>query len=118
MLCGFGRGINNGRRTTVNIWLDDLRPAPEGFIHVHNMDEVVRLLKDTSDPVWVMSFDHDLGEGATGYDVIKFIADQFLDRYPREVRAHSANPVGRGAILQFDACVRRELLQRPDGEAR
>lgn len=100
----------------MKVWLDDLRPAPEGFIHVHNLDEFIRLLTDKDERIEVMSFDHDLGqdesgrEELSGYDIIKWLAENYLDRWPTVVRVHSANPVGAENIRCFDEFVRKRLL--------
>lgn len=108
----------------LNIWLDDdpkvdgksTRPAPKGFVHVHNLAELEELLNSTEGRIEVMSFDHDLGDWAedgtelTGRYVIEWLQREHLDRYPKEVRVHSANQIGRENVLAFDASVRKHLL--------
>ncbi|MFA4845738.1 MAG: cyclic-phosphate processing receiver domain-containing protein [Patescibacteria group bacterium] len=95
----------------LNIWIDDLRPAPEGFVHVHTLADLRALLASSDEPIEVMSFDHDLGDGEPdGYDIIKWIVDHHLDRYPAEIRTHSANPTGAENIAEYDRFVRRRLL--------
>ncbi|MDE2425663.1 MAG: hypothetical protein KGO96_07135 [Elusimicrobia bacterium] len=43
----------------VNLWLDDIRPAPEGYIHVKTVEEAKEYF--LKGPVDNMSFDNDLG---------------------------------------------------------
>jgi len=95
----------------MKIWLDDIRQAPHGFIHVKNLAELKALLTAQSEPIEIMSFDHDLGEDTpSGYEIIKWLAEHHLDRWPKEIQVHSANPVGRDNILAFADFIRRRIL--------
>lgn len=92
----------------VFIWIDDERPIPAPpfnwgvVVHVHNYEEAEEFLYKYlkyGNTVYV-DFDHDLGEGKTGYDVAKWIVaggNQDQLRY----RIHSMNPVGRANIEQL-----------------
>lgn len=87
----------------MKMWLDDVRPMPDGFdIHVRTEKEAVDLLKTGT--VHYMSFDHDLGDErrGTGYGVAKYIESAaFLGEIPKlGWRIHSANPVGAKNITQ------------------
>jgi len=90
----------------MRIFLDDLRDAPL-FDHfgvpvqwtvIRNVDEAIELVR--SGQVTAISFDHDLGEGKTGYDVALVIEQLAHDRLipPIDYYIHSANPVGAGNI--------------------
>lgn len=99
----------------MRVWLDDVRPMPEGFdLWVKNYYIMLGLL--VSGNVAYISFDHDLGllEGETkldpyntGYQVAKTI-EEWAYRYqnglekaylpPIGWEIHSANPVGRKNI--------------------
>ena len=98
----------------MKIWLDDIRPAPCGYIHVRNLKALRALIDSTSDPVViieVMSLDHDLGQDEPdGYEIIKWFAENHLNRWPVSVLVHSANPPGAANIKAFDEFVRRRLL--------
>lgn len=108
----------------MRIWLDDQHNEPEmterwpppGFIPVKSLAELKALLESTSNVIEIMDFDHDLadfdesGHERDGYMIIKWLADEHLDRYPREVRVHSRNGPGRENIVKFDEFVRRRLL--------
>lgn len=122
----------------MNIWLDDIRDpkvvAPGGlmdredaswreveperdWIWVKNKNELEELLKSTEGRIEIMSFDHDLGDWAedgtelTGRYIIEWLQREYLDRYPKVVLCHSANPIGKDNILAFDANVRKHLLK-------
>lgn len=107
----------------MNIWLDDVRmpekdpdyiidpPPVADWIWVKNLAELEVLLMTFEGRIDVMSFDHDLGLGEpTGYDIIKWLQENHLDRYPRRTTVHSWNPIGAKNIRMFDANVRKHLL--------
>ena len=64
----------------MNIWLDDQRKAPDGWIHPHNIDELevlmqsVRELKDFY--IETMSFDFHLSHQKNGVDVMKYLVEK------------------------------------------
>lgn len=80
---------------TVLLWLDDVRPAPKGWTHVHSVNEAIALMQ--AGPVAQASLDHDLGDwshdGGDGYRLVDWMAEN--DIWPTvSIRIHSANPVG------------------------
>ena len=85
----------------MRIWLDDIRPMPEGFTHWCRtpIGAIDLILKGEVEHI---SFDHDLGfpEPYNGYKVASFIELQaYLGKIPRLTwDIHSANPVGRHSI--------------------
>lgn len=86
-------------QTLLKVWLDDVRPMPEAFnIHCKTADEAIQLLSGRN--VAHISFDHDLGEGKSGYDVANWIEKEvFQNDYPRlGWDVHSANPIGAARI--------------------
>ena len=92
----------------MNIWLDDIRIAPEGWVHVHNMDELEELVKKQGKKfeVDVMSFDYHLSHPKKGIDVMKYLADLSVkhktDRYwPKEIRYHTNDPKGEEVMRAF-----------------
>ena len=80
----------------MKIWLDDLRPAPEGYIWCKSVNEAKRIIVSAEESISVIDCDHDLGDFANqGGDAIKLL-DWLVERetfYPVEI--HTANPVGR-----------------------
>lgn len=83
----------------MKLWLDDIRPRPDGFeLTARNARNCIRVLEKY--PVTHISFDHDLGEEATGYDVAKWIERKAMlgKRTVDTWAVHSANPVGAANI--------------------
>ncbi|MCH1959928.1 cyclic-phosphate processing receiver domain-containing protein [Romboutsia hominis] len=68
---------------SINIYLDDLRLCPKGFVIARTYEEAVSLLENHS--VNILSLDHDLGEDEngnllkTGYDLVKYICENNCD---------------------------------------
>lgn len=91
----------------MKIWLDDLRPAPAGFLWCHSVNETKKVIaeSETSQTIELIDCDHDLGDYASdGGDGIKLL-DWLLKRgtlYP--IALHTMNPVGRENM--------RRMLQR------
>jgi len=81
----------------MKVYLDDLRPTPEGWTRVYWPDEAIELLKTGN--VDVISLDHDLGddERGTGYDVVVWIEEAVATKniIPPEIKVHSANSSAR-----------------------
>ena len=85
------------------LWLDDVRPAPEGWEHVYTAEEAIA--RFATGEVIAASLDHDLGpsDAGTGYDVLVWIESAmgcgaWYGPLPR-LHVHSANPVGRKRML-------------------
>lgn len=81
----------------INLFLDDMRSCPNGYVLAKNFDECILML--TEFEVQILSLDHDLGEERTGYDVAKWIVEN--NRWPNEIRFHTSNPVGRRNMQQL-----------------
>jgi hypothetical protein len=79
----------------MKIYLDDVRPIPDGWVGVRTYDEAVAVIK--TGKVKEISLDHDLGPGKTGYDLVCLIEKMVVEErfIPPVMRIHSANPVGR-----------------------
>lgn len=90
------------------LWLDDIRDPRDPKWAIPNADpvwvkshfEFITWIEENGLPD-IISFDHDLGDGASGYDCAKDLVEycfRFNKPLP-EFRCHSANPVGRENIL-------------------
>ncbi|MFR8899905.1 cyclic-phosphate processing receiver domain-containing protein [Hominenteromicrobium sp.] len=44
----------------MKIWLDDMRPAPEGFVWCRSVNEAKRLIHRAIEPIPLVDCDHDL----------------------------------------------------------
>jgi hypothetical protein len=92
----------------MKIWVDDLRPAPEGYIWFKSVNLVKEYLRDIERiyGVELIDVDHDAGDYANdGGDYIKLLdwLEETGRNYP--IRIHSMNPVGVAnmrAIIQHN----------------
>lgn len=93
----------------MKIFLDDKRPAPDGWKRVNWPEEAIELLK--TGKVTEISIDHDLGddERGTGYDVILWIEEAVATRgyRPPIIHVHSANPSARRKMEMGIESIRR-----------
>ena len=80
----------------MKIWLDDLRPAPEGYTWCKSVNEAKRVIVSVEESISVIDCDHDLGDfsydGGDGIKLLDWLAERETF-YPVEI--HTANPVGR-----------------------
>lgn len=81
------------------LWLDDVRTAPSGYIHVHSVNEakfVIQNAESRGITDLILDLDHDLGDfagdGGDGIELVKWLAETNR-RY--KVNLHTMNPVGR-----------------------
>ena len=80
----------------IKVYLDDERTAPDGWIRAYDYVSCIQALKYFK-PTH-LSLDHDLGEGKSGYDVVKWIEEKVFNDssyQPPIMTVHSANPAGR-----------------------
>ena len=96
--------------TTINLFLDDLRPCPPNFTLARTYHEAIELFH--THHVNILSLDHDLGCDElgrlleTGYDFVKWFVDSGYSC--NEIRFHTANPIGKqnmvGYLLSAQRC--------------
>ena len=84
----------------IYIYIDDMRqPLIPDALWVKSYDEAIAALTTIPyTPSLVIDFDHDLGEGKTGYDIAKLLVEY---NYFGKFRIHSMNPVGANNIRQL-----------------
>jgi hypothetical protein len=77
----------------LKVWLDDVRPAPDGWVLAKNVQEAQAHLE--AGEVTHLSLDHDLGgDGPDAYALCLWMAENNV--WPTEsIGIHSYNPVGR-----------------------
>lgn len=97
----------------MNIFLDDLRPAPTRFELARTVEEAISLFKSCAnrgEQINIVSLDHDLGgyDGTytkTGYDLCKWLVEHWYydvnAEIPKQVFLHTSNPVGRQNMYQL-----------------
>ena len=83
----------------MKIWVDDLRPVPEGYVGTKSVNETITLiesLESKGSEIELLDLDHDLGDFEyDGGDAIKLL-DYLAERetyYP--IKILTSNPVGR-----------------------
>lgn len=98
----------------MKLWIDDVRPAPEGYIWIRSVNEakwkiesaeaICEVFPMDTPAIELIDIDHDAGSFACfGGDYIKLLdwLEETGSNYP--IRIHSMNPVGREnmrAIIQ------------------
>lgn len=81
----------------INLYVDDLRDCPKGFVVARNVDEAIHYLENYK--VSILSLDHDLGEDLegnllpTGYDLVKIFCEKGY--HVDKIYIHTDNGVGR-----------------------
>lgn len=97
----------------MKVWLDDIRQAPEGWVHAYTVSQAMAFLQ--TGEVTELSLDHDLGENqATGYDLLNWIEEQVFHGLlqPPTMWIHSANPVGcQNMARAIESICRRKDIQ-------
>ena len=92
--------------TKDKLWVDDVRPAPSGYIWLKSVNGFIDYMVEHGlDNVLVVDIDHDAGDYASdGGDYIKCL--DWLESMGVEdinIRIHSANPVGVAKMRQVIA---------------
>ena len=95
-----------------NVYLDDLRSAPRGWVRTRTAEETIDELR--SGDVDQLSLDYNLGPdaGQTGAAVLRWIDRQIAEnpewKPPRAIRVHSTHRVGRSLMIEMlrDICQR------------
>jgi len=86
----------------INLYLDDLRDCPQGFVVARNIEDAIRILKEYE--VDILTLDHDLGEDEngnllpSGYDLVKYMCENGLRA--NKIYMHTDNSVGRENMYQ------------------
>lgn len=92
------------RVALMKLWVDDLRPAPEGWQWAKSSATAILALAECT--VEMMSLDHDLGGEDTTRPVVLWMCESGV--WPASITVHSANPVGRqwleGMISRYRPC--------------
>ena len=94
----------------MKLWIDDVRPSPEGYIWCTTVDFAKKMIQWGEilyGPIEVLDIDHDAGEYAQyGGDYIRLLdwLEETGRNYP--IRIHSMNPVGAANM--------RAIIERND----
>ena len=83
----------------VKIWLDDVRPAPQGYYWFKSVNQTITYIEDCEKnglTIELLDLDHDLGEYAIdGGDGIKLVDWLAETKRFYKINLHTMNPVGR-----------------------
>ncbi len=89
----------------MKIWLDDLRKAPQGFVHCYSVNQAKQAIlagESQNETIEIIDCDHDLGDyypdGGDGIKLLDWLAERET-YYP--VALHTQNPVGRDNMLRL-----------------
>ena len=70
-------GLDKGMSVEMKIWLDDLRPSPQGYETAKSVNEAIRLIETAEkeeNEIEIIDLDHDLGDYySDGGDAIKLL---------------------------------------------
>jgi hypothetical protein len=101
------------KKENINLYVDDLRDCPDGFVIARTYEEAIYYLENYE--VEILSLDHDLGEDEkgnlllSGYDLVKYFCENGL--YAGRIYMHTSNPVGRDNMLKtLEASQRRGFI--------
>lgn len=92
----------------MRLYIDDKRypQTNHKWNIVRNYDEAIEFMNENGCPEYV-TFDHDLGDSKSGYDIAKWMVEKDLDSHGKFIpenfvfNVHSANPVGRDNIVSL-----------------
>ena len=79
----------------MKLWIDDVRPAPEGYVWCKSTLNALHTIYHNADDIEEIALDHDAGDYFQyGGDYIRLL--DWLEATGRNypIRIHSANPVG------------------------
>jgi hypothetical protein len=87
-------------KSNVRLWVDDQRPAPEGWLHARTYEDAVHWIQHFGSRLEEISLDHDLNaahhvgdysDRTTGYDVLEYLLNAGLRPV---IRIHTMNAEG------------------------
>lgn len=96
--------LNVNNTMDKKLWIDDIRPAPNGYIWIKSVNDFIDYLVENGiNDIIVFDFDHDAGDyQKDGGDYIKCLDYlEFIGADNINVRIHSANPVGRSNMQRI-----------------
>lgn len=81
----------------INVYLDDSRRCPQGFVLAKTAEECILILEEHE--VDILSLDYDLGWNCpTGGEVARWIAAS--GKYPRSIYLHTSSFSGRVSMYE------------------
>ena len=79
----------------MKLWVDDVRPAPEGYIWLTTCTDVIGVIGRSYNKIELLDLDHDSGDFGRDYiDILNWAEEVFGEDFTIPIRIHSMNPVG------------------------
>lgn len=85
---------------SMKLWVDDERPAPDGFVRAETSNNAILFLAVSANSGFYwdeVSLDHDLGGDDTGMKVLDWMIEYKV--WPTELTIHTSNPPARKQML-------------------
>lgn len=88
----------------MKLWIDDIRPSPEGYKWIQSVDEFIwwfehRSESDELSQIELIDLDHDSGiwnnYGGDYIKIIDYLEFKGMNNHSITFKIHSMNPVGR-----------------------
>ena len=96
----------------INVYMDDMRRRPPGFVLARTTGECLLMLRES--PVNILSLDYDMGpEDVSGSEVAKRIVLEGL--FPREIYLHTSSLQGRKEMYETLYCALLETTLLHNG---
>lgn len=77
-----------------NLWIDDIRTPPEGWVWAKTSADAIDAINAAVEPFTHISFDHDLGGDDTSRKIVLWMCEN-EGHWPQYASVHSMNPIGR-----------------------
>lgn len=91
--------MNSSENNSIRLWLDDVRPAPDGYTLCRSVNEAKKQIlrvEEGKAKIEIIDCDHDLGDythdGGDGIKLLDWLAER-QTFYP--IALHTMNPVSR-----------------------
>ena len=94
----------------MKLWIDDVRPAPDGYHWIKTANATLLYLTHCSDKIEIIDLDHDAGvyapQGGDYINILNYLEVRAYKGYKvkSKFRIHSFNPVG---VVNMRAIIER-----------
>ena len=95
----------------MKLWVDDERPAPEGWVLAESSHDAIELLR--TERVETLSLDYCLKGGDSGDEVLFWLKDN-LRAWPDEVLAHSSSSSGSALLERLIKDYAPVIIESPE----
>lgn len=93
----------------IKIWVDDVRPAPDGYIHCRSVNETKTVIRfyerNFSDDTILIDLDHDSGDyfnnGGDYIKILNWLEEENIVDTGYLFHLHTRNPVGAKNMRQI-----------------